>query len=280
LRQRALAALALVCAASISCRAAAQKAPPVPPAASTQPTSITQYWSTARTRVFVSGVADLGALARVRGSFGYGKPHWTWGGIEAEAVSTSEVGFGVVRARLALLIADLAIAYRHTWSYRRSFLTREQRYEDADLRTGPLARYHSLDMWLWGVIPAGSGYVDWEFEALRVYVPSGVDVYEEWLRTPLRPPWGTVCRLGYVHMFFDQRVSAGAIGEWVWPGPTGSVYRVGPLLSYAFGPHWDFTLLLTAVVYGPDELSFFNGLWGTARFRFKFASGEPALAHH
>jgi hypothetical protein len=206
---------------------------------------------------------------------GYGKPHWTWAGFEGEGVTTPEAGFTTVRARIALLIADVAVAYRRTWAYRRSFLDRERSYSEADLRGGPKAAYHSLDMWAWGLLPVGQGFFDWEFEALRLYgLKRGVDVYEEWLRTPIRPPWATVCRLGYAHLFLDKRLAVGAMGEWVWPGPTGSVFRAGPLVSWAFGPHWDFSMLLTAIVHGPDHISFFSGMWGTLRVRFKFATGE------
>lgn len=265
----------LACACFASAAARAQEAPVA--GNSAKSAEVTEHWSGADSRFFAAGITDMGALARAKVMLGYGKPHWTWAGFEGEGFSTPEAGMTAVRARIALLIADVAVAYRKTWAYRRSYLERKRAYSDKDLLGGPKTQYHSLDMWAWGLLPVGNGYFDWEFEVVRLYgVKRGVDVYEEWLRTPIRPPWATVCRLGYAHMFLDKRLAVGLMGEWVWPGPTGSVFRAGPLASWAFGPHWDFSMLLTAIVHGPDHIGFFNGMWGTLRFRFKFATGEKA----
>jgi hypothetical protein len=255
--------------------ASAQQEPASAEEAEAEPESLTEHWSGAPSRLFVAGVADLGLQTRARLVLGYGKPHWTWLGLEGEAATGSEAGFGVARARIALLIADVAVAYRRTWAYRHSYLDRERGYSDADLLGGPKAAYHSLDLSAMGLLPVGGGVIDWQFEAVRVYgLEPGVDLYEEWLRVPMRPPWATACRLGYAHMFLDQRLAVGALAEWLWPGPTGSLFRVGPLVNWAFGPHWDLSLLLTAVVHGPDSLNFYNGMWGTLRARYKFATGE------
>jgi hypothetical protein len=251
---------------------------PGPSAASTSKTesaSPSDYWARARVRPFVAGTVDAGAMLRGKLMLGYGKPHWTWGGLEAEAMSSTEMGLTAVRARVALMVADVAVAYRRTWAYRRQPLMRQAHYDNDDLRGRPRARYHSLDIWSWGLIPVGDGFIDWEVEASRLYgVPRGMDVFEEWLRTPVRPPWAVASRLGYAHQFLSKRLAVGAMAEWVWPGPRGSLVRVGPLANYAFGPHWDAAVLLMAYVHGPDDLRFFTGLWGTVRLRFKFASGE------
>lgn len=237
------------------------------------------HWSEAKARPFLAGIVDVGGLVRGKLMVGYGKPHWMWAGVEAEAVSTSELGLSSVRARIALLIADLAVAYRRTWAYRRGWLTREDSYSDADLLGEPKAAYHSLDTWLWGIIPVGDGYFDWELEAIRVYgVPRGLDVYEEWLRVPARPPWLVATRLGYAHTFLRGRLALGALGEWIKPGERGSWYRAGPLASYAFSSHWDLSGLLTLEVQSPDQLGWFNGVWGTLRARYRFATGEKRHA--
>jgi hypothetical protein len=236
-----------------------------------------EYWSSGRVRLFAAGVVDVGASARGRLLLGYGKPHWTWGGFEFEAASTSDAAITAVRARIALVVADVGLAYRRTFAYRRTWIDREQGYTDGDLEGSPKARYHSLDLDVWGLIPAGSGFVQWEVEAVRLYgIPRNTDIYEEWLRAPVRPAWTTDTRLAYAYTFYHGRAAVGAMAEWLWLGGRGSLYRIGPLLSYAFTPHWEATLLLTTPVSSPDELNFFTGLYGTVRVRWKFASGERA----
>jgi hypothetical protein len=267
-----LGALVLVLAVASAASAQAVSAPRSDPETAARPS---QYWADGKVRLFLAGLVDVGLSVRGKMMVGYGKPHWTWIGLEFEGLSTTEMGLGDVRARLALVLVDLAASYRKTYSYRRSYLEREAHYDDGDLKGGPKARYDSLDLWAWGLIPAGKGFFDWEFEALRVLsVPAGQEVYEEWLRTPVRLPWATVCRLAYAHTFVDGKLSIGVMGEWLWPGHRGFVYRAGPLGSFTFSPHWDVTGLMTVVVDSPDQLGFYNGIWGTLRARYRWASGE------
>jgi hypothetical protein len=234
-----------------------------------------EYWSGGRLRPFAAVVLDAGASVRGRLMLGYGKPHWTWAGLELEAASTSDTAITAVRARIALVVADIGLAYRRTQAYRRTWIEREPRYTDADLKGRPRADYRSLDLDVWGLIPAGSGFVQWELEAVRLYdIPRHRDVYEEWLRVPIRPPWATAARLAYGYTFWDGRAAVGALSEALWLGGRGALYRVGPLVSYVFTPHWEATVLLTTPVSSPDELDFFTGLYGTVRVRWKFASGE------
>jgi hypothetical protein len=233
------------------------------------------YWSQARVRPFAAVALDVGASARGRIMLGYGKPHWTWGGFELEAGSTSDTAITAVRARLALVIADVGLAYRRTWAYRRRWLAREPGYSEGDLLGTPKARYGSLDLDVWGLIPAGRGFVQWEHEAVRLHgIPRGFDVYEEWLRAPVRAPWSSASRLAYAHTFLHGQAVIGAMAEGLWLGGRGALVRLGPLLSYTLTPHWEATVLLTTPVHSPDDLTFFTGLYGTVRVRWKFATGE------
>jgi hypothetical protein len=259
--------------ASDASDASSAAAPPLAAPPAVPPPSYSDHWSQSLTRPFVAGIADVGAIARAKAMFGYGKPHWTWTGLELEGVTTTEFGATAVRARLALVLLDVAVAWRHTWAYDRAFVPRRARYVSADLTRGPAATYDSLDLWAWGLAPLPGGYADWEFEATRVYgAPAGRDLYEEYFRAVIPPGWATTARLGYAVTFAEDRGSAGAIGEWVWLGGRGSVFRVGPLATWAFSPYFDVALELTTVVSSPDALDFYDGLWGTARLRYRFAT--------
>lgn len=233
------------------------------------------YWSEAPARLFAAGVLDVGTSVRGRALLGWGKPHWTWGGIELEGASTTDTGLAAVRARLALVVADVGVAYRRTYAYRRTFVPEGDHFTTEGLEGRPKAHYQSLDIDVWGLIPAGSGFVQWEVETVRLYgVRKGVDLYEEWLRAVVRPPVTTDARLAYAYTFWDGRANVGLMGEWLWLGGRGQAYRVGPLLGFTFTPHWEVNALLTTPVSSPDDLRFFHGLYGTVRVRWRFATGE------
>ncbi|MET0342781.1 MAG: hypothetical protein ABW252_17370 [Polyangiales bacterium] len=266
--------LGVVCVALawLACAAAARADDPARAALKPR-----DYWSSEPIRPFLGAVIDAGSSVRARMLAGYGRPHWTWAGLELEAATTTDVALAAVRARVALVVADVGLAYRVSRSYRHTWVAREQGYSDGDLEGRPRARYRSLDLDVWGVVPIPHSLLQWEVEAVRLYgVPRGVDVYEEWLRAPVRPPWSLATRLAYAYTFLNERASAGLMLEWLWLGQRagGGLTRIGPLLGYAFTPHWEVNVLLTTPVHSPDDLTLFTGLYGTARVRWRFATGE------
>lgn len=232
-------------------------------------------WSEGRARLFFAGSAALGSAARTELSIGYGKPHWTWVGVESTGVSTGEYALTQVRARLALVIADIAIGWGRVWSYRHTTLPRFSRTRDLTVAERDVSRYRTLQVWLSGVLPGPHGFIDWQLEGVRVYgVADGDAVYDEQLRAVLFPTWAFAGRLGYAYQFSHKRGAVGALGEAVWPGDRGDyVARVGPVFSWAFSPRLDLALIATAVVHSPDRLGFYQGMGGTARARYRFASG-------
>ncbi|HVU02040.1 MAG TPA: hypothetical protein VHE30_09820 [Polyangiaceae bacterium] len=233
----------------------------------------TEHWSKAPSRPFVGGILEAGAVVRGRALAGYGKPHYTWGGAVLDGTTTTEFGSVAAGARLALVLLDVTVSYRKTWSYVRGFPAPRGTYESEDLRVHPRASYGALDVSTWGLFPAPAGYGEWEFEAHRLYgVPAGRDVYEEWVRGVMGPGWNFATRLGYAVSFAGDRGSAGVVGEWVTLGGRGSVFRVGPLASWAFSGEWDLGLVLTATVSSPDSLSFYDGTYGTLRLRYRFST--------
>jgi hypothetical protein len=215
----------------------------------------------------------MGALADARLMVGYGRPHWTWGGVELGVLSTTQAGLGLIRARLALVVLDLAVTWRRTWSYARTTPLRRGSYTDAELEDGPGARYDSVDVWAWGLAPVPLGLIDWELEAVHTYGIGGErDVYEEYLRAVAHPGWLATARLGYQLWFAQQRGLAGPLVELTWLPERGLLQRVGGDVSWAFSPAWDLILRLTVPTTSPDELGFFNGLGGTLRARYRWAS--------
>jgi hypothetical protein len=213
----------------------------------------------------------------LRPAVGYGKPFYVWAGLETEALTTNEFGHLKLGARFSAPFAGLALAWRRVWSYQRSFLPRKATYEVADLQADGSIRYDSLDLSAWFAFPTPGGFGLLEADFFHVLdAPEGVDVFEEYLRVVVRPGWAVATRAGYAITFAEDRGTAGVLGEWLWPGPRPNVARVGPLFGWSFTPHLDAGLILTATIHSPDSIGFINGVFGTARLRYRWATGEPA----
>ena len=79
-------------------------------------------------------------------SFGYGKPHWIWTGVNINAIATLEFIQGYVGVRASTPVIDLAFGARNTKSYGKAFLVPAPHYTEDSLMDAPGegARY-----WAW-----------------------------------------------------------------------------------------------------------------------------------
>ena len=231
-------------------------------------------WSQGRTRAFVAWGASAGSTSRADLTIGYGKPYWTYIAFESDGLTTRDMAMTRLRARLALIWADLSIGWGRAWAYDHTLLPKQERYHDLSLPDQEAARYRTLQLVLCGFIPAPGGYLDWQVEGLRVSgTRDGVAVYEEQLRAVMFPSWALVGRLGYSYQFASKRAAVGALAEGVWPGNRADyIARVGPVFSWAFSPSFDVAATLTTTVHSPDALGVYDDLWGNVRLRYRGAT--------
>jgi hypothetical protein len=231
-------------------------------------------WSEGRTRVFAAFSGQLGSVARSDVTFGYGKPNWTWIGVEVDGQSSVDMAMTRMRARLALVVADLAVGWSRVWSYRHTTLPRQTSYRALSEPQRDDASYLAMQLWLYGFIPAPHGYIDWQLDALHVYgVDDGEAVYEEQLRIVVFPPWAVAGRLGYAYQFAAKRAAIGVLAEVLWPGQRDDyIARIGPTFVWAFSPRFDVNLNVTTVVHSPDDLNVYESLWGSVRARYRVAT--------
>ena len=174
-------------------------------------------WSEGRARWFIAGTVDLGYLfARPRFTFGYGKPHYKWLGVDANPLYSGEGVGAYVGVRGTLPNVDLRIGARGFYTFRRSFLcptedylqpgacADEPRHTDYDRdglenRVGPHSRYITFETELTIDQPLGPGSVISELAASAVtLVHDGFFAYEERIRVIVDPPWILRARLGYL----------------------------------------------------------------------------------
>lgn len=232
-------------------------------------------WSEGKTRVFFAGSASIGTAARSEVSIGYGMPHWAYVAVETAGGSTGEHAFTSVRGRLSLLYVDVAAGWGKVFGYKHTRLPKLDRYDALSVPGADDAKYQALQLWVFGLIPAPGGYVQYELEGVRPRdLDDGQAVYEELLRAVIVPGWTLAGRLGYAFQFAQKRGAIGALGEAVWvEGREGYVARVGPIVSWAFSQRIDLSLTATVPVHTDDEIDLYHGIWGTARARYRFATG-------
>lgn len=231
-------------------------------------------WSQGKSRLFAGFSGQLGSVARSDVTLGYGKPNWTWIGVESDGQTSADMAMTRVRGRLALVVADLAVGWGRVWSYRHTTLPAQPKYRTLTEPGRDDAGYRSMQLWLYGFLPGPHGYIDWQFDAVRVYgVPDGEAVYEELLRVVVFPPWVVAGRLGYAYQFANKRAAIGVLAEALWPGKRDDyVARIGPMFSWAFSKHLDVNVNVTTVVHSPDDLNVYENLWGAIRARYRTAT--------
>ncbi len=239
---------------------------------------VTQYWARQETRPFVSGQVALGPLSQLALYGGYGKPHYAWAGVETHALSSTEFGALHAALRADLLLVNLSVGARYTWAYARRFPTPRESFDEESLtdETRPRSRYPSLDVSLWGYVPAGPTLGYWEVDHYYLFDKSSEDaVFEEYVRFSINENSATMGRLVWYAKLLHGRLLAGPAADAVTSSGRDVLVRVGGSVNYQLTRHMGLTLYLSAPVKSPDDLTWFTQSWGIARLSWNFASGEP-----
>lgn len=161
--------------------------------ADTRPIAERASWADGASRTFVSTAIDAGYLyLRPRFSFGIGKPHYKWFGVDANPIVTNNALAAWVGVRAALPFFDVRAGARTGYSLRRNYLAPNDSYSRLELEQsdGGHAKYTTLEAELTGNV--STRYGDFGLLASISYVtgvPSGMFVFEEQLRVIIDPPW-------------------------------------------------------------------------------------------
>lgn len=254
----------------------------VPAAApATDPTELRPgtYWDHQVPRLFVAGHVAVGGLNRLMLATGYGRPHWLWGGLQFEAMTTTEFGAVYGGLELELLLVNLAVGLRNTWSYSKVSPAVTSSYTEAmvyDDPTRPRAQYQSLDVGLWGYVPAGPTLGYWEATGSWLpFKPKDSAVFEEFLRFTLTQSTGGLLRLLWGVRLWNERITVGPMVELVGSPGRGAMVRVGAGLMFVATRHLSVKLNLAVPVISPDQMGWFTQSFAVARLTWSWASGEP-----
>lgn len=238
------------------------------------------YWGAGETRVFAAASFDAGVIFyRTNFAFGYGKPHWSWAGLDGYAVISPDGGTFYGGIRGALPEFEVRAGMRQSFTVDEYVLRPQSSYTriDADYENTVRSRYMSAEAEMAGSIAVPGGRV---FGAAALYVifnePEGYYLYEEVAKVIMAPPYLFRVRAGYISQpTWEGTIKVGLAGE-VLGDPTRGVFhvRVGPALSVALTHHLDVTGTVAVTVSSPDSIGLLGADLGSFALRYKWATGD------
>lgn len=238
------------------------------------------YWAQGDARAFTSVAIDLGYLyLRPRVSFGYGRPFWTWIGIDVNPQLSNNFLAGYAGLRLALPMVDLRVGPRYVVALQHHFLLDHTHFSrlDFESQTEGRSKYLAMEAELSGAVPLGPGSLLFVGSATHLSgVPHDRMVYDETLRIIARAPWLWRGRVGYaVRLGVEGKISFGVVGEVLGnPGRNIRVYRAGVIGSAALSNHIEVLGSLVLPIVTPDTLGIFGGEFAQLGVRYRWATGQ------
>ncbi len=245
------------------------------------------YWSRGEPRPFISGVIDLGFLyVRPRFHFGWGRPHSSWIGIEANPLVSGEgVGaYAGLRGEYSWL--EVRVGGRYFFTFQRSFLSPRDRFTHLDIqdRSQAASRYLSLEAQLQldpDIVEINHSLrISLNTEITGTYitlVDPGLYVFEETLKVVVEPPWLWSVDFG-VRFAFGPDLSF-----YVQPraeivhlvGRNGIVLRVGLQAGVHLWPDLEIRVIAEPAILSPDDLGAVGGDTFLLGLRYRWATGMP-----
>jgi len=291
-----VAALAILCSAAHAAHAqggqvsAPSHDTPLPPEHAPRPgvsfppdslidSAMSRSWNEGKTRAFLATTLDVGwTYLRPRASIGYGKPFGTWVGLDANPI-ISGVGLGGYGGlRLSLPRVDLRLGTRYVASFNRNFLNPQNSYnrQDLDSTAGDPSRVLTFEAELEASLPAGPGdLIGLGSISYVTGVPDGQLVFEETLRTIVKPPLVWRARVGYVFRFGSFRQhSLGIVGEGldVPKRDDSRTIRVGPIVRIVLSRRVEVRGSFVPTIISPDHIGLLGGDFTELGFRYRWAT--------
>lgn len=238
------------------------------------------YWSEGEPRWFISQRTELGIpYAKPYVSAGYGLPHWIWAGVDMNAIITTEVLEVFSGLRLASPVFDVSFGIRDNWSFSKPFLKRADTYTRDDVfnSPGPLARYWAAELDALAILPLPYSAIGVNFVMVHAFdMPANSALYEESYRLITHDPTFYVLRfVALARVLNEGSLRFGVLTEHGFSTGRGhGVWRVGPVVSAQLTDHLQFNAGVTLKVDSPDALGLSLGAFGTAGFRYYWATGE------
>lgn len=240
-----------------------------------------KYWEAQESRAFVSFDTRVGASQQVRSIIGYGKPFWTYSGLEIFAGSTTEFSAWSIGPRLDLLAVNASFDFRRTHALSRVRPLAKESYSKLEKARHSVHanRYSALDGWLWGYVPLGPTLTYWEVGGVHLLKDPGERaIFEEYYRFTMNERTALSLRTLIWLNLLESSVNVGPSVDAALSPARGALVRVGGSLIVRFSEHTKCQLALTVPVASPDTLDWITQSWGTLTLGYSFATGEPRLS--
>jgi hypothetical protein len=244
------------------------------------PTEKPPYWSHGEPRPFVSGRALAGlGFTRLALSAGYGKPHWSWAGLEVSAFASPFYATAQAGLHARLVLAELYVATRRTYAFQRGAVPRADSVSRSDLESAAdKLHYTSLDVDLSGFLPLGRALFVWELAYIRLLGQSSTMLYfEELQRVVITKDGLLTSKLApMLRLPIGRQTYAGALAEHLtlWGRSQTLVVRLGASLYATLSEHWDLLGFVSWPVYDHDTLGAWVGMYGSVAARYRFATQD------
>jgi hypothetical protein len=254
---------------------------PSPPAPSgTDQAVVARYWELGRTRPFLAGTVEVGyPYLKPRFAAGYGRPFWSWLGVEAYPLAALGGVGGYMGFSAGVPGLTLRAGSRYFYSFERTLLAPQPRYTrtETELAEGPAGDYVAHEAEAAGTVPLFSGSVFGVLTGYRVtHVQPGYYLFEDNLRVVMDPPYVWRARLGYLlALSANGAIRVGAAGEVIGlPGRDAFVVRAGLLASVSISAELEAVVSLIPVIVSPDSLGLSGGDFGQLGIRYRIATGS------
>ena len=206
-------------------------------------------------------------------------PHFIWGGVDVNNITTGEFTQVYAGVRAATPVLDLAFGFRDTWSYAKPFLAPRESFARGDVLDAP---GHAARYWAWeaeavGILPLPHAALVADLIMIRTLdVPVGQWVYDESYRAVVAKPFFAVLRVAAVaRLMREGALKVGPLAEYVFAtGRQSPAFRIGPAVALQLTDHLELNGALTLVASSPDTLGLLLGSYGVLGLRYRWATGE------
>lgn len=242
------------------------------------PAFIDTSWNQPPARPFLSTEVDVGvSYARPRVSFGYGRPHRHWGGVDLNPILTANALGAYGGLRYASPYVDFRTGLRYFYGLYRSYLPIQDSYtgQDIDFRGGDNSQYLTYESELTLTIPVGPGVVTSETAGSRLWgVPDDRYVFEETVHVVAAPPHLWRQRIGYVVGLLPRgELRLGVVGEVVGiPNRDALVWRGGLIVRFRLFDDLELRANFVPVIASPDRIGIAGGDFGEFGVRWRWAT--------